>query len=156
MIRNFTVAIVCGLAILLVGCQEIKREFSETMHEDAIISEVVYTPSRHSIELGFTAFKAGSVGVDFSGDLGFRLGESLQVSSVKVPEKFAVVFKCQHGQFIISGKEVYDKLREHKSKMVEVAYREVYRTTYDTKGGKKQVIARELVDYDFLDATLKY
>ena len=153
--RNIAVTVVCGLTFFLAGCQEVKQEFSDTLHEDAAIVEAIYTPSRHDSKVGLTAIKTGPMGIDYGGDFGIRIGGGLQISNVTVPEKFAVVFRCQHGQFIIGRKEVYEKFKDHKGKRVDVAYREVYRTTYDTKDGKKQVVARELVDYDFLDATLK-
>lgn len=155
--RNFVAVFVCGIVLLSTGCKEIKREFSDTLHEDAVIIETVYTPSRHNAELGLTLIKTGPgpIGMDFGGNFGIVLGGGLQISSVTVPEKFAIVFKCQHGQFIITRKETYEKLKNHKGKTVDVAYREVYRTTYDTKDGEKQVVERVLVDYNFLTATLK-
>ena len=153
--RNMAAVLVCGVTLLLAGCQEVEQEYSETLHEDAAIVEAVYTPSRHDSQVGLTAIKTGPMGIDYGGNFGLRLGGGLQISRVTVPEKFAVVFKCQHGQFIISQKEVYEKFKDHKGKTVDVAYREVYRTTYDTKDGEKQVVDRALVDYDFLDATLK-
>lgn len=153
--RNIATVLVCGVVLFSSGCQEIKQEYSETLHEDAVIVEAVYTPSRHDSQVGLTAIKTGPMGVDYGGNFGIRVGGGLQISSVTVPEKFAVVFKCQHGQFIITRKEIYEKFKDYKGKMVDVAYREVYRTTYDTKDGKKQVVERALVDYDFLDATLK-
>lgn len=104
--ENSVAVFVCGVVIFLAGCQEVRREYSDTLHEDAMIVETVYTPSRHDSKVGLTAFNAGLTGVDYSGNFGIRLGGGLQISSVTVPEKFAVVFKCQHGQFIISRREV--------------------------------------------------
>jgi hypothetical protein len=147
---------VCGIALLLTGCPEVKREFSSTLHEDAVVVEVVYTPPRHDSQVGFTAFKTGPVGVDYGGNVGIGIGGGLQISEVTVHEKFAVVFKCKHGEFIVTRKEIYHQLKEQKGKTVVVDYREVYRTTYaDDNDGKKQAIERVLVDYDFLGATLK-
>ena len=149
------VALISSIMLFSIGCREVKQEFSNILHEDATISDAVYTPSRHDSELGLTAFKTGPIGVDFGGNLGFRIGSGLQISSVEVPEKFAIVFKCQHGQFIIGRKEVYEKLKDHKDKRVDVSYREIYRTVYDTEGGEKKIIERALTDYDFINATLK-
>ena len=157
--RNFAAVFVCGIVLLVVllsvGCQEIKQEFSNTLHEEAVVVDAVYTPPTHDSQIGLTAVKVGPAGMDFSGDFGIRVGGGLQISDVTVPEKFAVVFKCQHGQFIITRKQVYEKFKDQKDKVVDVAYREVYRTTYETKDGKKRVVERVLVDYNFLDATLK-
>lgn len=140
--RNFAAAVVCNITILLVGCQEVKQEFSETLHEDAVIENVVYTPSKHESQIKLSA---GG---------GIMMG-GIRIARVTVPEKFAVVFRCQHGQFIITRKEVYEKFKDHNGEMVDVAYRKVYMTTYDRKDGEKQIVANELVDYDFLDATFK-
>jgi hypothetical protein len=146
---------ICGFAVLLNGCQEVRREVSETLYEDAVIAEVVYTPAHHKSQLGISAYKTGPIGVDFGGNVGLRIGGGMQVSRVKAREKFAVVFECQHGQFIVSRKEVYEKLKDYEGRRVRVAYQEVYRTTYETTDGEKRVIARDLVDYAFLDAVLK-
>jgi hypothetical protein len=154
--RSFAVVLCCIAILMLTACQEVKRECSNTLHEDAVIVGVVYTPSRHDSQVGLTAIKTGPTGIDYGGNLGIRVNGGLQISSVEVPEQFAVVFSCQHGQFIITRKEVYEKLKDHKGRTVDVAYREIYRTTYERKkDGEKQVVARELVGYDFLDATLK-
>lgn len=153
--RNIIVTLVCLVTLFLVGCQEVKQEFSGNLIEDAVIVEAVYTPSSHDRKLGLTAFKLGPLGVDFSGNSGLRIGGGLQVSGVTVPEKFAVVFKCQHGKFIITQKEVYEKFKDHEGEKVEVLYREIYRTTYEKKDGKLEVISRVLEDYDFLSAEIK-
>lgn len=154
--RNVTTVLLCGVVLLLlVGCQENRREYSETIHEDAAIAEIVYTPSRHDSKIDLTLIRTGPMGIGYSGNFGIRIGGGLQINDVTVQEKFAIVFKCQHGQFIVQNKEIYDKLKDHKGKTVDVTYREIYRTTYDTKNGKKQVTKRTLTGYDFLDATLK-
>ena len=152
--RSFTVAVVCCLAILLVGCKDVRREFSETLHEEAVIENVVYTPSKHESRVEPSIGGSGAIGFGPSGIV-IRMGKSIQITNVTVPEKFALGFRCQHGQFIISRKEVYEKFKDHKGNMVDVTYHEVYKTTYDTKDGEKQVVARELTDYNFLNATLK-
>ena len=49
---------------------------------------------------------------------------------------------------------LYDKL--HNGDEVDVTYREQFAVTYDkNKEGKKEVIARVLTRYDFLDAVPK-
>lgn len=151
-------AILLGVLVILffVGCSYTKQEFSSTLHEEAVVTETVYTPSRHNTEVGLKAFDlAGPISMDYGGNVGLNLGNGLQVSSVTVPEKFAVVFTCQHGQFIISRKSIHDRLTGHQGAKVDIAYREVYKTTYKKKDGKRQVVERVLTDYDFLDATLK-
>jgi hypothetical protein len=141
--------------LFTVGCVDIRQEYSETIQEDAVIENVIYTPSRHETELGFTALKSGPFGMDYGGNVGMRIGKHLQVNNVTVPEKFAVVFKCRHGQFIVGRKEVYERFKDAKGTTVEVSYREVYRTRYEKEGDTSKVVERSLVDYDFLDARHK-
>lgn len=152
------------LVILFFSCKEIKQEVSEVLHEDATIVNTVFTPSTHRAEVGMAAIggKTGSIGIDFSGNVGIGLGNGLQISSVTVPEKFAVVFECKHGGFISQGtdirhKDLYERFKERKGSEVDVTYKEIYRVTYDDvdKDGKKEVIERVLVDYDFLNALPK-
>jgi hypothetical protein len=136
------------------GCKETKTEYSATLYENAFVSDAVYTPSKHETEIGVTAFDGGLMGVDYGGNAGIQIGGGMQISSVTVPEKFAVVFKCAHGKFIVQKASVYDQLKSAIGKTVKVAYREVYRVTYDDVDGTTKVIARELADYDFLSATV--
>lgn len=144
------------IVFFLMSCEEVKREYSATLHEDAFVADVAYTPSYHGNELGLSAFKTGPIGMDYSGNVGLRIGGGLQISSVTVPEKFAVVFKCQHGKFIVAKQAIYEQLKNSVGQTVDVAYREIYRTTYDNKSRKeKQVVDRVLISYDFLSATLK-
>ncbi len=153
--RVIIVLSICAMALFLTGCREVKEEFSDTLHEDAVVSDAVYTPSRHDTQLDYTATDVGPVGIGYGGDIGIRVGGGLQINTVEVPEKFAVVFKCQHGQFIVTKKNVYDNLKDHIGETVDVAYREVYRAVYDTKDNERILISRALVDYDFLTATLE-
>jgi len=154
-VRNIPV-LVCGLVILTGCCRESIEEYSETLHEDAVVVNAVYTPPHHDVKLGLTAASMGkSFGMDYGGNLGFQVGNGLQVSSVSVPEKFAVVFKCSHGQFIVTRKDVYEKLKGHEGETVDVSYREVYRATYETKDNERRLIDRVLTDYDFLTVDFK-
>ncbi len=137
------------------GCTKTKQESSAILFEEATIVDVIYTPSTHDTKLGLTMMKLGPVGIGFDGNTGIRMGGGLQVSSVNVPEKFDVIFKCQHGKFIVNGKERYDKFEKHIGKTVIVNYREIYKTTYQEKDGKDSIIERVLMSYDFIDATIK-
>ena len=135
-------------AFLSLGCELSKHvvtEYSDILHEEAVIEETVYTPSKHSTGLAPTV----SIGMD--GDI----HAGLAVTTVTVPEKFAVVFQCPHGKFIITMKSVYDEHKDDTGKTVDVAYREEYRATYDGSKGERELVERALVDYDFLAATLK-
>ena len=141
------------LPLLLASCGsgiETKTELSDVLTEDAIVSEIVYMPSRHGSGSGIGPT------MDFDGNIGFAFSSV----SVSIPEKYAVVFKCQHGKFISEGtdqrhKDLWQRLSEGHE--VVVTYKEIFKSTYqDTDGdGKKEVIKRELVAYDFLDAQPK-
>ncbi|MBI2451807.1 hypothetical protein HYV50_01875 [Candidatus Pacearchaeota archaeon] len=137
---------------ILGGCNApvTKVESSEILHEDAAVVDIVYTPSRHGSGSGFgpTIDSGGNIGISFS-DV-----------SVDIPEKYAVVFKCQHGKFVVQGtnqyyRDLWERFTEGQE--VDVTYREVFRNTYQDidKDGKKDLIKRELIDYDFIDAQLK-
>lgn len=144
--------------LFFFGCDRVETEQSKIIHEDALIMETVYTPSRHDTDLGLRAIGsgAGTIGIDFGGNVGIGIGSGLQISSVEIPEKFAVVFKCQHGKFIVERKEVYKKLKGQDGKAVDVSYTEVYRTTYKKQDdGKEHVIKRVLIKYHFIDAAVK-
>jgi hypothetical protein len=144
--------------LAIAGCKEVVREESQILHEDAMVVERIYSPSRHNTSVGLTAVKVGGgFGMDYRGNMGCRIGNGLQISSSTVPEKYGVMFKCQHGSFTSQGSDVRHKnlyQRLKTGELVDVTYKEIYRTTYeDVKGTKKhEVIERVLVDFDFLDA----
>src|SRR3989339_741911 len=154
-------------AIGLTGCKEIKTEVSNVLHEDAIVITKIYTPSRHDTDIELKAMNlmeeeegVGSVSMDYDGDFGIGIGNGLQISSSEVPEKYGVVFKCQHGTFTSQGsderhKELYRKLQDNQG--VDVTYKEIYRTTYDDidGDGKNDLVERVLTGFDFLDANPK-
>ena len=111
------------IVLSVLGC--IKTEFSQVLTEKAEITEVVYAPSRHG--------SGGGFGMTTEGDLVMTL------DSVDIPAVYAVVFKCEHGKFIINRKDVWEKAKVGMH--VTVRYREVYKVS------KKE---RRLVKYNFL------
>ena len=138
-------------ASLLAGCEETKTEYSPILHEDAVVSDVVYTPSRHGSGSGIGPT------IDFDGNIGIGFTDV----TVNIPKKYAVVFECQHGKFISEGtdqrhKDLWGRLKENME--VDVTYKERFRSVYDTDkdgDGQKDLISRALVGYDFLDAQPK-
>ena len=149
-IKNFMIKpiLYSALALGTIGCssREEKTELSDVLHEDALVVETVYTHSRHD--------SGSSVGMDLD------LNISFHTTSINIPEKYAVVFKCQHGKFIVEGtdaehKRLWEKLVEGQK--VDVTYREIYKTIYNDKDGdgKKDLVERILVNYDFLGAEPK-
>ena len=133
---------------LFTACKEVKTEISDVLHEDGKVVDLVYSPSNHGTGIGPT--------VDLTGDGGMGIA----VTSVDIPEKYAVVFRCQHGKFIIEGtdekyKNLWSRLEENQE--VDITYRERYKITYDDidNDGKKEPIEKRLIKYDFLDAQPK-
>lgn len=129
--------IVLVFSILFTGCIEVKRESSEILYEKATVADLVYTPSSHGSGISPT--------IDMNLDLG------ISFTSVDVEERYAIVFQCQHGKFIIQNdqkqaKELWNRLKQGQE--VTVSYKEEFETTYDD--GKPT--ARKLLKYDFLDA----
>jgi len=117
------------------------KENSEILEEDAVVVDLVYTPSRHGDGSG--------VGLTTGGDLAFVS------TSVDIPEKFAIVFKCQHGKFIIDcntpeRKKLWIDLDEGQK--VKVKYREVWKVKYEIYKKQKKMLSRTLKDYWFLTA----
>lgn len=155
--RNLAIGLLLATTATGCNCADTRSEMSDIIHEDARVANRVFTPSRHDTELEFSAFNTGSFGVSYSGNPGLHIGNNLQVSSVEVPEKYAVVFECQHGGFISQGSDLRHQSLYEKLKgvgVVDVTYRELFKATYQDldKDGKKELTSRVLVGYDFLDA----
>jgi len=151
---------VISLPLLLGGCDKIENvlskipithiEYSNVLQEDAEVVDVVYSPSRHGSGAG------PSFGMDMDGNPTMGLA----VTSVSIPEKYAVVFKCQHGKFIVEGtdnehKDLWERMVEGQD--VDVTYKEIYEATYKdlNNDGKRDLVERKLVKYDFLNAQPK-
>ncbi len=118
------------LLLVALGCDLPRTEYSKDLEEPATVCETVYTPATHGESFGPT--------ISLSGKIGFASVD------VDTQESFAVVFKCQHGKFIVKRKDIWEKLKSGDN--VTVKYREVYRVVE----GSKPV----LTDYDFIDAIL--
>ena len=130
-----------GVLLLLVGgCAD--YEHSEEMTEPATVTEVAYVPSQHGTGVG------PSFGSDSSGNSTMGIA----ITSVSISEKYAVVFECQHGKFIVEsekdgdGYKLWQRLKE--GQQVTVSYREMYWT----KKRNGEIVEKHLVGYDFLNA----
>ena len=151
--------ILIGLIFLTSSCNT-KRVESGVLHEKAVIITAIYSPSEHHTSLGTTMMKDYNNpigGVDMNGNHGVVIGkmhgQTVQISESTIPEKYGIVFQCQHGTFTIEGSEqkhkiLYDKLRGNINDTVDVLYKEIYQVT--TKDDKE--VERKLVDLDFIDA----
>jgi len=123
-----------GLLLLCcLGCEYTKIETSEVMVERAVVDQLIFSPSHHDSNF--------SPGLSTGGDLTFT------VTSVDIPEKHGVIFKCRHGKFYISRKELWENLSQ--GDCVDIQYLEVYKVLYDSEGKE---LKRALVDYDFIGA----
>ena len=164
-LRNILYGAAMGVGLLAGACKDVRTEKSAVLHEDAVVAARIYTPSTHDTQIGFKAFNmvgsgAGSLSMDYDGNMGVGIGNGLQISSVTVPENYGVLFQCQHGNFTSQGPDarhqiLYQQL--HDGQKVDVLYQEIYQATYDDTNddGKKELLERVLVDFDFLDAQPK-
>jgi hypothetical protein len=159
---TFLAAIIVGF--YLTSCNT-KREYSNTLHEKVVVVALIYSPSQHNTEITETVvddYNNPFKGSDINGNKGLKIGKingrDAQLTTTTIPEKYGVVFQCQHGTFTIEGSEqkyqiLYQKLYNSVHDTVDVLYREMYNVTYDKKD-KTKVIKKELIDLDFLDAQI--
>lgn len=122
--------------MLATACDIPKTEYSDVMTEKGTVFDTTYIPKGHGKDtaIGFSHSANGGNG-----------GITITPVDIKIPERFAVVFKCQHGKFVIDGKKAKDLYsRLDPGDEVVIKYREVYKVTSNGKS---------LVDLDFIDAT---
>ncbi len=136
---------VIGLvAMSMLGCEQqriTKREISDVFYEEAIVGDAIYAPSQHG----------SSTSIDWLGDGGVR------TVKINIPQKYAVVFECQHGKFVIEGSEKrHEQLWKKciRGKKMNVSYREISDVVYEDRNGdgEKEAVEKSIVDYDFIDA----
>lgn len=122
----------CLLCGLLVGCNWPKRENGPALTEQGEIYDTLFVPSGHGRQMA-TGFNLGKGG-----------GVTIAPINVTIPERYAIVFKCQHGKFVIDGdqgKELYERFS--KGEQVTIFYNEVFRITKESTN---------MVDLHFIDA----
>ena len=97
--------------IALAGCD--RYEEGPVQTEDAVVVDLPYVPSGHGSGVG--------VGLTTSG--------SMAVSSIStdIPARYATVFQCQHGRFVVEGHEAMWK-RLKVGQKVTVYYTEQWRS----------------------------
>ncbi len=127
------------LVALLGGCKREVVEYSEVLTEPATVVDLVYTPSRHGSGVGPSFDLTGDGGIGFA------------VTDVSIPERYAVIFRCAHGKFIVQNdqnlvRRLWNELTE--GQRVTVSYREQYSATYEDK----ELLSRRLTKYHFIDA----
>lgn len=97
-----------------------------------MVEDVIFAPSQHGSGVGIAIDGKGRAGPTFT--------------SISVPEKYAIVFRCEHGRFVVQGEsERCQHLWQHLKggETVQVTYREIYLVGANT---------RELIGFDFIDA----
>jgi hypothetical protein len=137
----------------LFGCG--KREYSEVMHEEGIVTNRTYAPKHEEEDLSPVIIPLGDSGLGLSAGGSVGIHGSVTIDSQEVPDKYDVTIKCKDKTFEERGSVaeiLYDKLKEGQK--VDVTYKEVYRAFYkDTNNdGKKELVKRKLINYKFLDA----
>ena len=156
------------ILLILTSCNGPKKEYSDVLKEQATIVNIIYTPSQHSTYLSETMIDDHTnlmKGVDMNGNSGIKIGNGIQVSESNIPEKYGVVFQCQHGTFTIQGnnkegenskyKILYDKLKNNIGDTVHVLYKEEYLVYYEKDKNRNKIISKKVLnDLDFIDAQL--
>jgi len=107
-------------------------ETSDLLKEDAKVVCLIHTPSHHHSDI--------NVGINMDGGLTFT------PISINIPEKFGVVFECQHGKFTVYREELFDKLTLMQE--VTISYKEIWRKQWTDN----KVTEIRLIKYDFIDA----
>lgn len=93
--------IIILVLLLLCGCAE--RRNGPELREEGLVQETCYVPAGHGRGTG--------LGYNFVG----KGGMTMVSTRINIPERYAVVFKCQHGAFAIDGdrgKALYAKLKK--------------------------------------------
>lgn len=133
------------IALLISSCSFEKTEYSQLMTEPALVVDSIYSPSTHessvktNLEYRFDWW---------DGD--YRLMPVTRPTIVTVPPKYAIIFQCPHGKFVIDSQENGERLwrKLTPGQRVVIHYREIFKVKYDD--GK--CLYRNLCGYDFIDA----
>lgn len=116
--------------IVLTGCS--RKTYSTELTEPGMVYDTAFVPKGHGSDT--------AVGFDLDGEL------TITPVSVTIPARYAIVFQCQHGKFVIDGtkgEEMYKRLS--RGDHVLIRYREVFEVS---DGVTNQV------DLDFVDADI--
>lgn len=125
-----------------------RLEYSDIKKERGVVVDTYHTDAHSHSEITM------SPSFDMDGNASLSLGSS----TTSLPETWGVYFRCEHNtKFPIDGseqrhKELWEKLDPGMD--VTITYREQYKNTYEDRdhNGERELVNRELVDFDFLDA----
>lgn len=119
------------------GCDPGYRyENSDILNESGEVADTAYVPAGHGTSTGWNFGKHGG----------------LVISDVDISARYAIVFKCQHGKFVIEGnhaQQLYSKLC--KGDKVNISYQTIFKIYYDKD---QKEAGREAIKLDFLDANV--
>jgi hypothetical protein len=141
-LKSLFLAVVVLFASLPIGCNKTISEQSKVMTESAVVDDLVFTPENHSMDI------IPAVRVEADGNV----RSTIDIMPRDIPERYAIVFECVHGKFIVQSdqektKALYKKLK--KGQKVTVSYFELYETVVR---GDKVVTPKHLVKYKFINA----
>ncbi len=107
-------------AFLLMSCDIPKKEGGPKLTESAVIYDTAFVPEGHGT--------GTASGYTSNGDYHYSTVKT------KIPARYAVVFQCQHGKFIIDGDRgeyLYKKFS--KGDKVIVSYQEEFEVRKESK-----------------------
>lgn len=137
----------CLLGLGLVGalsCTPNDRaiELSDVLNEDAFVKERIYIPA-HTVS-------------QLVPKLNLDLDLSFEFEDVRIPDNYKVVFDGEYADFIVNGSEErYKKIWEQflEGEKVRVSYRQKELLLYDMKKAEKELSKREIIGYEFVEAS---
>lgn len=133
-----------GASCLLSGCQEYRTEYSETKHEEAVVTSKKHMSEDDQLGTGLVLGTA-------MGDIGSGLCLGVAMSD---DEHNYITFKGSNVVFKRDSKKLFRRF--NLNDVTDVTYKRRYETTYDdiNNDGKKEIVNRTSKGYKFLDAQL--
>jgi hypothetical protein len=133
--------IMCILLLIVpfifMGCKHHEIMYSKVLEEPAVVYDTVYFSGSHGSGIGVGPVVGGEGGIGIS------------VVSVDIEPMWSIIFKCQHGKFVVEGSsERYKALYEALERNDKVTV--IYREKLDVLKDGKDILEQHLIGYDFL------
>ena len=127
----------------LLGCMQVKTEYSESVNSIGTIIEKKYVEEQYLNPID---------NINPMKDLDPAFDLKKGRIATKQNEKFNVSIATEVGIFTLNNKDFFNKVEVNS--FVEVSYREKFRSAYKDidKDGKKDLVEKISVGYDLLDA----
>lgn len=125
------IALAVAICWAFSGCTQ--RKYGPELTESAEIYDTCFVPKGHGSDVAIGMTTKGSM--------------TVTPIDINIPARFAVVFKCQHGKFVIDGQRgeaLYERFS--KGDKVTVKYCDVIEITKD---------GERAVDLHFIDAVAR-